>query len=95
MVILTNYTQQPMDVDEEINLSKPKAKPAPEPEPVSLTKKTPAEIKPTVCKMLSVTKQSNMILFCFRHHIDSWLFAILGGLCSSSAEGQKTRDSWR
>lgn len=39
-----------MDVDEEVSLSKPKtpAKPGKEPEDVSLTHKTPAEIKPTV-----------------------------------------------
>ncbi|CAG9796113.1 unnamed protein product [Diatraea saccharalis] len=40
---------EPMDVDEEVSLSKPKtpAKPGKEPEDVSLTHKTPAEIKPT------------------------------------------------
>lgn len=39
-----------MDVDESVSLSKPKApaKPGQEPEDVSLTHKTPAEIKPTV-----------------------------------------------
>ena len=39
-----------MDVDESVSLSKPKtpAKPGKEPEDVSLTHKTPAEIKPTV-----------------------------------------------
>lgn len=39
-----------MDVDEEFSMSKPKApaKPGKEPEDVSLTHKTPAEIKPTV-----------------------------------------------
>lgn len=39
-----------MDVDENVSLSKPKApaKPGQEPEEVSLTHKTPAEIKPTV-----------------------------------------------
>ncbi|KAH9628229.1 hypothetical protein HF086_006706 [Spodoptera exigua] len=40
---------EPMDVDESVSLSKPKApvKPGKEPEDVSLTHKTPAEIKPT------------------------------------------------
>ncbi|KAM3957310.1 projectin protein bent isoform 8-T9 [Aphomia sociella] len=40
---------EPMDVDENFSLSKPKApsKPGKEPEDVSLTHKTPAEIKPT------------------------------------------------
>lgn len=39
-----------MDVDESVSLSKPKtpAKPGKEPEEVSITHKTPAEIKPTV-----------------------------------------------
>lgn len=39
-----------MDVDENVSLSKPKApaKPGQEPEEVSLTHKTPAEVKPTV-----------------------------------------------
>lgn len=39
-----------MDVDESVSVSKPKApaKPGKEPEDVSLTHKTPAEIKPTV-----------------------------------------------
>lgn len=39
-----------MDVDENFSLSKPKApaKPGQEPEEVSLTHKTPADIKPTV-----------------------------------------------
>lgn len=39
-----------MEVDESVSLSKPKtpAKPGVEPEDVSLTHKTPAEIKPTV-----------------------------------------------
>lgn len=39
-----------MDVDENVSLSKPKApaKPGQEPEEVSLTHKTPADIKPTV-----------------------------------------------
>lgn len=39
-----------MDVDENVSLSKPKApaKPGQEPEAVSLTHKTPADIKPTV-----------------------------------------------
>lgn len=39
-----------MDVDEEFSVSKPKTpvKPGKEPEDVSLTHKTPAEIKPTV-----------------------------------------------
>lgn len=36
-----------MEVDESVSLSKPK-KPGQEPEDVSLTQKTPAEIKPTV-----------------------------------------------
>lgn len=39
-----------MDVDESVSLTKPKApaKPGQEPEEVSLTHKTPADIKPTV-----------------------------------------------
>lgn len=39
-----------MDVDESVSLTKPKtpSKPGQEPEDVSLTHKTPAEIKPTV-----------------------------------------------
>lgn len=37
-----------MDVDEEVQLSKPKAPTKPAPEDVSLTHKTPAEITPTV-----------------------------------------------
>lgn len=39
-----------MEVDESVSLTKPKtpAKPGKEPEDVSLTHKTPAEIKPTV-----------------------------------------------
>lgn len=39
-----------MEVDENVSLSKPKtpAKPGTEPEDVSLTHKTPADIKPTV-----------------------------------------------
>lgn len=39
-----------MDVDENVSVSKPKTavKPGQEPEDVSLTHKTPAEIKPTV-----------------------------------------------
>lgn len=42
-----------MDVDESVSLSKPKApaKPGQEPEDVSLTHKTPADIKPTVRKI--------------------------------------------
>lgn len=44
-----------MDVDESVSVSKPKtpAKPGQEPEDVSLTHKTPAEIKPTVCTLYS------------------------------------------
>lgn len=40
-----------MDVDESVSVAKPKApvKPGQEPEDVSLTHKTPAETKPTVC----------------------------------------------
>lgn len=45
-----------MDVDESVSLSKPKtpAKPGQEPEEVSLTHKTPADIKPTVRTTLKI-----------------------------------------
>lgn len=45
-----------MDVDENVSLSRPKApaKPGQEPEEVSLTHKTPADIKPTVRTTLTI-----------------------------------------